>query len=135
MAIASYNYLPTKLKRMKLKYAFSVSAVLIIVLIMLYSNEKKEPQKLKQLHMEGGEDSLSLGLAAKVKNMEMIEPRPQLVEHNDTENSHQKPPLKLLSEIMEGVKKFVFFVGYSRSGHSIRTWHHLGCPSSRCHCQ
>ena len=100
-------------------YAFSLSAVLIIVLIMLYSNEMKGPQKLKQLHMEGGEESLNLGLAAKLKDVEMIEPRPQLVEHNDTRNSHQKPPLKLSSEIMEGVKKFVFFVGYSRSGHSI----------------
>ena len=104
---------------MKLTYAFSVSAVLIIVLIMLYSNEKKEPTKLKQLHMEGGEESLNLGLAAKLKDVEMIEPRPQLVEHNDTRNSLQKVPLKLSSEIMEGVKKFVFFVGYSRSGHSI----------------
>ena len=99
---------------MNLKYAFSVSAVLIIVLIMLYANENKGPQNLK---MEGGEESLSLDLAAIVKNMEMIEPR--VVEHNDTENSHQKPPLNLSSEIMEGVKKFVFFVGYSRSGHSI----------------
>ena len=103
---------------MKLKYAFSVSAVLIIVLIMLYANEKKGPHKLKQLHMEGGEESLSLRLSL-AANVEMVEPRPQLVEHNDTRNSPLKPPLKLPSEIMEGVKKFVFFVGYSRSGHSI----------------
>ena len=42
--------------------------------------------------MEGGEESLNLGLAAKLKDVEMIEPRPQLVEHNDTRNSPLKPP-------------------------------------------
>ena len=123
------------LEGMKVEKVFLVSAALVFVLVilMLYSKEKKGPPTSKQLHnykevAVDFQESSSPNLAEKVINVEVIKPiGPQLVEHSITKSTRgpimkydpKKPPLKLSSELMEGVKKFVFFVGYPRSGHSI----------------
>lgn len=117
---------------MKLMKVLSVSAALILVLVVLrHAKETVEMNpSLKHVHvepMEIVEKKESPVFTEKEQNVEMIVPRHQLVVHNSTRNNRgpimkydpNKAPSKLTSEIIKGVKKFVFFVGYPRSGHSI----------------
>ena len=75
--------------------------VLLSILVTLYVHPNFFNTKL-DFHMRTGDDDIHVATKT-----------------NITEYQKRKMKLTLPNKVMNGIKKFVFFVGYPRSGHSI----------------